>query len=246
MGQPLGDGEAVTVLLTARMVAQADGRAAWDWAFAWDILPDLLRGLWVTVQATAVGIVIAMVLGLVLAIARRSTIKVISWPVAAFVEFVRGTPLLVQLFFLFYVLPTTFDVVLSGFVTGALGLGIHFACYTSESYRAGIESVDRGQWEAATAVNLNAATTWTKVVLPQAIPTVIPALGNYLVAMLKDAPLLSTITVLELLAEAKRIQSVTFRPTEAFTMAGVLFLAVSIPSATLVRFLERRYRYERV
>ena len=235
----------MTALAAAGILAQDDGPAKWDWDFVWEIMPDLLRGLWVTVQATAVGIVMALVLGLVLAIARRSTIKVISWPVAAFVEFVRSTPLLVQLFFLFYVLPE-FGITLSAFVAGALGLGIHYACYTSESYRAGIESVDRGQWEAATAVNLNAVTTWTKVVLPQAIPTVIPALGNYLVAMLKDAPLLSTITVLELLAEAKRIQAVTFRPTEAFTMAGVLFLAVSIPSATLVRFLERHYRYERV
>lgn len=225
--------------------AQNDGPAAWDWGFVREIMPDLLEGLLVTVQATAVGIVIALVLGLVLAIARRSTIKLISWPVAAFVEFVRSTPLLVQLFFLFYVLPVTFGITLSAFATGALGLGIHYACYTSESYRAGIESVDRGQWEAATAVNLGAVTTWRSIVLPQAIPTVIPALGNYLVAMFKDAPLLSSITVLELLASAKRIQAMTFRPTEAFTMAGVLFLAVSIPSAALVRYLERRYRYER-
>jgi len=225
--------------------AQDDGPAAWDWGFVQEIMPDLLEGLLVTVQATAVGIVIALVLGLVLAIARRSTIKLISWPVAAFVEFVRSTPLLVQLFFLFYVLPVTLDITLSAFVTGALGLGIHYACYTSESYRAGIESVDRGQWEAATASHLDVVTTWTKVVLPQAIPTVIPALGNYVVAMFKDAPLLSSITVLEVLATAERIQAITFRPTEAFTLAGVLFLAVSIPSAAVVRYLERRYRYER-
>jgi polar amino acid transport system permease protein len=228
----------------ARLLAQADGPKAWDWDFAWEIVPDLLSALWVTVQATVVGVVLAMVLGLVFAIARRSTIRLISWPVAVFIEFVRSTPLLVQLFFLFFVLPDL-GVVLSGFVAGALGLGIHYACYTSESYRAGIESVDRGQWEAAQAINLTATTTWRSVILPQAIPTVIPALGNYLVAMFKDAPLLSTITVLELVGEAKRIQAVTFRPTEAFTLAGVLFLAVSIPSAALVRYLERRFRYER-
>lgn len=230
--------------VTPGIVGQDGGPADWEWDFVREIMPDLLRGLWVTVQATAVGIVIAMVLGLVLAIARRSTIKIISWPVGAFIEFVRSTPLLVQLFFLFYVLPDL-GITLSAFVAGALGLGIHYACYTSESYRAGIESVDRGQWEAAVAVNLGATTTWRRIVLPQAVPTVIPALGNYLVAMFKDAPLLSTITVIEVLATAERIQSVTFRSIEPFTLAGVLFLAVSIPSATLVRFLERRYRYER-
>lgn len=222
-----------------------EAAATWDWDFVWEILPDLLRGLWVTVQATAVGIVLALVLGLVLAIARRSTIKLVSWPVAAFIEFVRGTPLLVQLFFLFFVMPDQFGVTLSPFTTGALGLGIHYACYTSESYRAGIESVDRGQWEASTAINLSAPTVWSRVVLPQAIPTVIPALGNYVVAMFKDAPLLSTISVIELVATAERIQAMTFRPTEAFTIVGVLFLAVSIPSAALVRYLERRFRYER-
>jgi len=231
-------------LVPTTFLAQ-EGPAKWDWDFAWEILPDLLEGLWVTVQATVVGIVLALVLGLGLAIARRSTIKLISWPVSAFIELVRSTPLLAQLFFLFYVMPDQFGVTLSAFTTGALGLGIHYACYTSESYRAGIESVDRGQWEAAQAINLTATTTWRSVVLPQAIPTVIPALGNYLVAMFKDAPLLSTITVLELVGEAKRIQAVTFRPTEAFTLAGVLFLAVSIPSAALVRYLERRFRYER-
>lgn len=229
----------------ALSVLAQDGPVKWDWDFVWEIFPDLLDGLWVTVQATAVGIVIALALGLVLAVARRSTIKLISWPVAAVIEFIRSTPLLVQLFFLFYVMPQHFNVTLSPFATGALGLGIHYACYTSESYRAGIESVDRGQWEAATAMNLATTTTWTRIILPQAIPTVIPALGNYLVAMFKDAPLLSTITVIELLAAADRVQAITFRSTEAYTMAGVLFLAVSIPSAALVRYLERRFRYER-
>lgn len=227
------------------IVAQAaDAPSTWDWEFAGEILPLLLEGLWLTVRLTLLGITMAMVLGLVLAMLRRSTVRAVSWPVAGFIEFVRSTPLLAQLFFLFFVLPSV-GIVLSGFAAGVLGLGIHYASYTSESYRAGIQSVDRGQWEAATALNLPPRVVWTSIVLPQAVPTVLPALGNYLVAMLKDAPLASTITVIELLGTAKAIQAQSFRGLEPFTIAGVLFLAVSVPAAFFVRFLERRYGYER-
>lgn len=217
----------------------------WDWGFARDLAPFLLRGLWVTVQATVAGIALAMVLGLALAIARRSRRRLISWPAAGFVEFIRSTPLLVQLFFLFVALPELTGIALSPLTTGIVGLALHYGSYTSESYRAGIESVPAGQWEAATAINLAPAATWRYVVLPQAVPNVIPALGNHVVAMLKDAPLLSSITVLELVAQAKKAQGIWFRGLEPFTMAGVFFLAVSIPAAIAVRALERRYGYER-
>lgn len=229
--------------MTAGLLAQ-QSQGDWDWDFALEILPALLEGLKVTVQATILGILVAMTLGLVLAMARRSERKFVSWPVGGLVEGIRSTPLLAQLFFLYFVLPE-FGIVLSPMVIGVLGLGIHYACYTSESYRAGIESVPSGQWEAAVALNMSQATRWRYVVLPQAVPTVIPALGNYLVAMFKEAPLLSTVTVLELLAVARSIQSVTFRGLEPFTMAGLLFLAVSIPASILVRYLERRYGYVR-
>lgn len=211
----------------------------WDWGFAWEIIPDLMRGLKVTIQATLAGITIAMVLGLLFAIARRSEYRWISWPVAWVVEFVRSTPLLVQLYFLFFVMPS-FGVTLGAFTTGALGLGLHYAAYTSEVYRSGIESVPRGQWEASTALNLNPLVTWTRVVLPQAVPVVIPALGNYLISMFKDAPLLSAITVLELLATGKAICSRTFQCMEPYTLVGLFFLAVSIPSSVLVHRLEDR------
>lgn len=226
------------------LLAQQAPRGAWDWDFAGEILPVLLDGLRLTVQVTLMGIVVAMVLGLGLAVARRSRQRMLSWPAAGFVEFIRSTPLLAQLFFLFFVLPDL-GIVLSPMVTGVLALGIHYGAYTSESYRAGIESVPRGQWEAAEALNMRSSTKWRWVVLPQAIPTVIPALGNYLVAMFKDAPLLSTVTVLELLAIARSIQGRTFRGLEPFTLAGLLFLAVSIPAAMLVRYLEKRFEYAR-
>ncbi|MFS8493925.1 MAG: ectoine/hydroxyectoine ABC transporter permease subunit EhuD [Actinomycetes bacterium] len=219
--------------------------SSWDWDYALDTLPKIARGLWQTVVATIVGISIGMVLGLVLALLRRSRHRIIRWPTIALIEFVRSTPLLVQLFFIFYVLPN-FGVVLSPFVALVLGLGIHYGTYTSESYRAGIENVEVGQWEAATALNLSAATTWSRIVLPQAIPTVIPALGNYLVAMFKDAPLGFAIAAGGILLEAQAEASRSFRPMEPYTIMGVLFLAVSIPAAFFVRYLERRYGYERV
>lgn len=211
----------------------------WDWGYALSILPGLLRGLVVTVEATLLGSIVAFSVGLLLAVARRSDQRVISVSVGAFVEFVRSTPLLIQLYLLFYVLPE-FGVTLSPLVAGIVGLGLHYSTYASEVYRAGIEGVPRGQWEAATALNLPARRVWTSVVLPQAIPAVLPALGNYLVSMFKETPLLSAITVVELLGVAREAGSDTFRYLEPFTLVGLLFLLVSYPSALAVRRLERR------
>lgn len=241
-------------------------REVWDWGYTGEILPDLWDGLIVTFQATFVGITIALILGLIFAVMRRSRSRALSYPTTGFIEFVRSTPLLVQLFFMFYVLPDLeifpqFDetipllgrqrtnddggLLLSPFVTGAITLGIHYAAYTSEVYRAGIDGVARGQWEASTALSLSPVDTWTRVVLPQAIPTVVPALGNYLIAMFKEVPLLATITVVELLGEARIHCSRDFRCLEPFTMVGVIFLAISIPASLLVRYVERRIGYER-
>ncbi|MCD0502339.1 ectoine/hydroxyectoine ABC transporter permease subunit EhuD [Bordetella petrii] len=208
-----------------------------DWAFAWEILPVLGSALVITVQATALGMALAIVLGLVLAMLRRVRSRWISAPVAVLIEFVRSTPLLVQMYFLFYVLPQS-GVQMSPLTTGILALGVHYAAYCAEVYRAGIESVPRGQIEAATALNMSPWRTSIGVVLPQAIPPVVPALGNYLVAMFKDTPLLSAITVVELLQRSKIIGSATFRYTEPLTLVGVLFLVLSLVAAWGVRRLE--------
>lgn len=221
------------------------GPVTWSTRFAWDLVPFLAQGLWVLVQATLMGIALALVLGLVLALLRRSRLRVISWPTIAFIQFIRSTPLLVQLVFYFFVFPQTFDVTLSPLRTGILALGVHYATYMSESYRAGIESVPKGQWEGATAVNLSTVQMWRFVVLPQAIPTVIPALGNHVVAAFKDAPLLTVISVVELLSVGRRARSIFFRGIEPFTVVGIMFLMVSIPASLIVRYLERRYGFER-
>jgi polar amino acid transport system permease protein len=211
----------------------------WNWQFAGHVFPQILSAITITIEATLIGSAIAMVLGLLLAIGRRSRNRLIAWPIASFIEFVRSTPLLVQLYFLFFVLPSL-GVTLAPLTAGVIGLGLHYATYTSETYRAGIESVPRGQWEAARALNLSWRRTWTSVVLPQAVPAVIPALGNYINAMFKDTPLLSAITVIELLGKAQNIGSQTFRYLEPVTEVGVLFLVLSLTAAFLVRRLEIR------
>ncbi|CAB3841302.1 MULTISPECIES: ectoine/hydroxyectoine ABC transporter permease subunit EhuD [Achromobacter] len=210
-----------------------------DWSFALEILPTLGSALLITIQATVLGMLVAVTLGLVLAMLRRSRLRIVSMPTAFFIEFVRSTPLLVQMYFLFYVLPLT-GAQMSPLMTGIVALGLHYATYCAEVYRAGIEAVPRGQWEAATALNMSRWRTAVGVVLPQAIPPVVPALGNYLVAMFKDTPLLSAITVVELLQQSKMIGSATFRYTEPLTLVGLLFLALSLVAAWGVRGLEAR------
>jgi polar amino acid transport system permease protein len=212
----------------------------WDWHFAGKILPDLLRGLRVTVEATLLGYLLAAVLGLVWAVLRRSPSPLVSQTVRWIVEFVRSTPLLVQLFFLFYVLPST-GVRFSALVTGVVGLGLHYSAYTAEVYRAGIAAVPRGQWEAATALNLPRRRVWLGVVLPQAISKVIPTLGNYLIAMFKDSPMLLAITVPEMLGTAYAVGTHDFRYLEPMTIAGLLFVVVSVLASILIRRLEKRY-----
>ncbi|WP_211177360.1 ectoine/hydroxyectoine ABC transporter permease subunit EhuD [Pseudonocardia acidicola] len=211
----------------------------WDWGYAVSIVPELLRALLVTIEITLLGSVLALLLGLVIAVVRRARTPVVDQVVWALVEFIRSTPLLVQVFFLFFVLPQ-FGIVLSAFVVGVVGLGVHYAAYTSEVYRAGIDAVPVGQWEAATALSLPRSRTWTGVILPQAIPRVLPALGNYVISMFKEVPLLLGIGVVEVVNKAKEISSETFRPTEPYTIAGLLFLLLSYPASILVRRLERR------
>ncbi len=211
----------------------------WDWQLTWQALPTLLEAFGVTLRATAGGMALAITLGLVWAVARRARNKLVARVSWWAVDFIRSTPLLVQIYFLFYVLPN-FGVAWPPLTTGIIALGLHYSSYTAEVYRAGIEAVPRGQWEAATALNLGRFHTFRAVILPQAIPPVIPPLGNYLVAMFKDTPLLAAITVHEMLQAAKLIGSETFRYLEPLTIVGIIFLVASLVSAQLIRRLEMR------
>jgi polar amino acid transport system permease protein len=211
-----------------------------DWGFAFDILPKLLEGLWVTVQATFLGFALALAIGLAFALGRRSEQWWISQPLGMVIEFIRSTPLLVQLFFFFYVLPR-YGLRVPAFTLGVLAIGLHFGTYTSEVFRAGIEAVERGQWEASTSLNFTPFQKWTRIILPQAIPPMIPALGNYLIGMFKETAQLSAITIVELMLSARSIGTREFRFIEPITLAGLLYFAVSYPSSLVVQRLEARF-----
>ena len=200
------------------------GSIDWDWEFTRnEVLPRLIQVVPITIQATFLGFGIAVVLGLVLAIGRLSKNVWISRPVTEVIEFVRGTPLLVQIFFLFFILPD-YGIVLP----------------------AGLENIPRGQWEAAIALNLGPLRTFKDIIVPQAIPPIVPALGNYLIAMFKDTPLLSFIAVVEIMQEAKIIGSEWYVFREPITIVGLFFLLMSVVAAIGVRRLEAWFRVRRL
>lgn len=212
---------------------------SWDTEFAIDSLPRLLEAfLQVTLVVTVVGSVTAAVLGLVWAIALRSLpylpTKILSWVL----DFIRMTPLPVQLLFLYYAVPA-----FSPLQVGIIIFGIHYSTYMAESYRGGIESIPKGQWEATTALSLPISRTWRAVILPQALRATIPSLGNWAIAMFKDTPFLIFVGALEMVNVARNIGGTTFRYVEPFTIAGLIFLAASYPTAILMRRLETRLAY---
>jgi len=208
-----------------------------DFHFAWQILPALLQASLKTIGITLVAFGIALVVGLLLAVLRRSHARFLSWPATTLIEFIRSTPLLIQLYFLYYVMPE-FGLTLSALAAGTIGIALHYSCYVAEVYRAGLDGLPRGQWEASKALSIAPWQAYRRIILPQAIRPVIPMLGNYLVAMFKDTPILSAITVVELMLQAKNIGSQSFRYLEPITMAGLFFLLISITVALLVRRLE--------
>ncbi|WP_329217693.1 ectoine/hydroxyectoine ABC transporter permease subunit EhuD [Streptomyces sp. NBC_01485] len=223
----------------------------WDWGAVADFMPHFRDGLLITLQALALGSLISFALGLVWALLMRTPslpharthsrgwYPLVRWPVGVVTEFVRNTPLLVQLFFLFYVLPE-WGLTFSALTTGVFAIGLHYSTYTMQVYRAGIEAVPAGQWEAATALNLPVGRTWRVVILPQAIRRVVPALGNYVISMLKDTPMLMAITVLDMLGQARLFSQEHFQFTEPLTVIGVAFILISYLASLLLRALERR------
>ena len=216
-----------------------------DVHFAWEILPSLLRGAIVTVEATFGGMALALVGGLLLAVGRMSKLPLIPFLSLCYIQFMRNTPLLVQLYFVFYVLPFV-GLTFNALATGIVGLGLNYSAYIAEVYRAGIEGVAAGQWEASTALGFSARHTWSRIILPQAIPPMVPVLGNYLIGMFKDTPLLATITIPEMFGAAEQVAGVTYRYNEPYTLVGLIFLLLSYPASLAVRRLEARTAIARV
>jgi polar amino acid transport system permease protein len=210
-----------------------------DFAFAWSIVPDLLNGLWVTVQVVVMGFVLAVLIGLLLAIAQRAKSAWLRGLCAGYSSFFRSTPLMVQLYVLFFALPLA-GLTLPAFATGVIGLGLYYAAYIAEAFRGAIDDIPAGQWEAAQALDFDNATTWQRLIIPQALKPMLPVLGNYLIGMFKETPLLAVITLPELFQAAKQIAGMTYRYNEPYTLMALMFLAISVPTSLLFRYLERR------
>lgn len=211
-----------------------------DWEFALEQFPPILAAfLKVTLGVTVASAFVAIVLGLVLAILRRSRLRWVSGATFALVEFVRSTPIPVQLFLVYFGLPEV-GIRLDVFTTGISVLGIHYACYMSEVYRAGIDAIPKGQWEACTALSLSPRRTWQGVVLPQVVRRVLPSIGNQIIALFKETPFLIVIALPEMVTVAEGIGGQSFRYLEPLTIAGLIFLAASYPTSVLMRRLEMR------
>lgn len=216
--------------------------------FKWDVFADafpiIIDGLWITLSLTILCFLFALVFGFVWTFLRRIPLKPIQWIVVWTMEFIRSTPPLVQLFFIFYafpVIPVVGDyLTFSPYASAVLGLGIHFSTYISEVYRSGIESVEQGQWEASQALNFTTKQKWLKIILPQAIPPTIPMLGNYLIILFKEVPLAATIGVLGILELARNYGANTWDYVEPLTIVALLFLLLSYPSALLINQLEKK------
>lgn len=209
----------------------------WRWDFTWDILPRLIIATGNTLLAAGLGYAIAVVLGLVFALAQRTRSRMLTFVVREAVEFIRSTPLVLQIFFVFYVGPQ-FGLRLSPWTAGMIAIGLHYAAYLSEVYRGGLDSVPKGQWEAATSLNLSTTRTYFRVIIPQALPPSLAGMGNYLVGIFKDTPMLSVIGVAELMHTATAIGSETYRYLEPYTLVGLIFLAISLPTAAGIRVFE--------
>ena len=204
--------------------------------------PALLRGTALTIFLTVASFVFALVLGLGLALARLDRRRWYLYkPAQAVVEFVRGTPLLVQLFYLYFVLPFV-GITMNPILTGILGLGLNYGAYMSEVYRAGIEAIDRSQWEAAHALAMPTPLILRIVVLPQAFRIVIPPMGNYLVSLFKDTAIVATISIRELTFSARLLASQSFQYLAIFTAVLVIYFVISYPASRGVAWLERRMR----
>jgi len=209
----------------------------WRWDFTFEILPRLLLATLNTLMAAGIGYAIALVLGLVFALAQRTRYRLLTRVVREVVEFIRSTPLVLQIFFVFYVGPQ-FGIRMSPWTSGMIAIGLHYASYLSEVYRAGLEAIPKGQWEACTALNLSPRRTYARIILPQAVPACLPGMGNYLVGIFKDTPMLSVIGVAELMHTANALGSETYRFLEPYTLVGIIFLMISLPTAAGLRVFE--------
>ena len=214
------------------------------YTFRWDVvaanLPFLLSGLWLTLTISAITLVASVILGMVVALADMSRL----WPVRlvgqVWGEVIRNTPILVQLLWTYYVLPIVFGIEINAFFASIIGLSIYSSAFIAEVYRAGIQSVPKGHREAAQVLGLSPFDAFVRIVMPQAIRTILPPLAANFVQLIKYSSLASVISVGEVTRRATELSSTTFRPLEIFSFVALVYLVICWPLAQTIRIWERR------
>ena len=210
---------------------------SWDDLREW--IPQLLWAACGTLKMAVLAYAVAVLVGLLIALARRSRRRTTAAIAAWYVELVRGTPALTQLFLIYFGLASA-GVVLSAFIAAVIGLGLNYAAYMSEVYRAGIDAVHRGQREAALAIGMTNALAMRSVILPQALRIIVPPMANYAVSLLKDTSVASLISAPELMLRARDLSSEYFMPMELYLLVGAMYLVMAYPLGKVAQYLEAR------
>jgi polar amino acid transport system permease protein len=203
-------------------------------------LPYLLKAAWVTVQVSALVLIFGTVCGIIIGVLRVFPIKIIRITAAAYINVIRGTPLLIQLFLIYFGLPSL-GIYLSAFVSGVLGMSVNSAGYVGEIVRGGIEAIPKGQWEAGKVLGLSYPKTMRHIVIPQAIRNMLPAFGNEFVTLIKESSLLSTLAITELTMAGQQVRSATYASFETFIVVGIMYFCMTSVATECLRCLERKW-----
>jgi polar amino acid transport system permease protein len=205
-----------------------------------EFLPILLQGCVTTIQVTLLALLLSTVLGFVLALMRLSPYAWLRAPATTFITVIRGIPIIVQLFYIYFVFPEI-GITVNAFQAGFIGLGVAYSAYMAENFRAGIEAIDHGQIEAAQSIGMRYWLVLRRVIMPQAIRISLPPYGNTMIMMLKDSSIASTITVAELTRQGQLIAASTFKNMTVFTLVALLYLTMSLPLTYLAYRLEKKF-----
>lgn len=214
----------------------------WDFASVFSNTDALLAGAAGTFRIFAICLVLGLSLGLLLGLARYSKRKMLYLPASLFVEFFRNTPVLVQILWFYFALPMLVPFEIGPLVAAALGISLNSGAFSGEIFRAGIQSIERGQWEAAHAIGMSSAQAMRRIILPQAVKRMLPALTNRCIEIFKMSTLASAVAYVELLQQGKLIASINYNPIEAYTVIALIFFAVLYPLVQATYVLERKLR----
>lgn len=207
-------------------------------------IPLLLEGAIFTIEITVLSVAIGIVIGLFVGIGRISRYKLIRFLSAVYVDFLRGTPLLVQIFLIYFALPVITGVKMNPFVAAVAACSINSGAYVAEIFRAGIQSIDEGQMEAGRSLGLSWVQTMRYIIIPQAFKRVIPPLGNEFIALLKDSSLVSVIGFEELTRRGQLVIARTYASVEIWMCVAIIYLVMTLSISRFVAYLERRYRVD--